>query len=241
MGSPRLPDDDLFVARPRLGSVDAGRLNDEAIDSAVSTFRLLGLLLPPADRRKLQLLLKFIKKVRCNADLSLGPDHHKLTAETFMDVVLRPAELATYNPDIAGKILQFFIDYYDEIWTPPEQLRREVEERVYKSLVNKRIEAGEDPYPVTYCKQVSVAAYEQEKLTGAQTALADLLEAILADAKLSPRDKRKKLKKFKNSYKDIWRRRFPSEDAEPALLLDKKEKGGNKFSSLTRIRNAVGV
>jgi hypothetical protein len=30
-----------------------------------------------------------------------------------------------------------------------------VEEKVYQSLVNKRLEAGEDPYPVTYCKQVS--------------------------------------------------------------------------------------
>ena len=37
---------------------------------------------------------------------------------------------------------------------PPESLRKEVEEKVYHNLVNRRIQAGEDPYPVTYCKQV---------------------------------------------------------------------------------------
>ena len=43
-----------------------------------------------------------------------------------------------------------------QIWSPPESLRKEVEEKVYHSLVDRRIKAGEDPYPVSYCKQVSL-------------------------------------------------------------------------------------
>jgi len=117
-----------------------------------------------------------------------------------------------------------------------------VEERVYQSLVNRRLQAGEDPYPVTYCEQKTIAEYEEEKLTGAQTALVSLLDAILVDAKLSPNDKRKKLKKFKTSYQDIWRRKFPTEEHEPECLLEKKEKKGKaKFSSLSRIRSVMRI
>ena len=84
-------------------------------------------------------------------------------------------------------------------------MRREVEDKVYRSLVNRRLEAGEDPYPITYCKQVTRHEYEQEKLTGAEAGLMDLLEAMLADTKMSERERSKKLKKFKESYPLLWR------------------------------------
>ena len=38
---------------------------------------------------------------------------------------------------------QFFLDNYEAVWSPPPALRREVEEAVYQSLVNRRIAAGE--------------------------------------------------------------------------------------------------
>ena len=38
------------------------QLSDKGVKSAVESFRLLGLLIPPENRRKLQLLLKFIKR-----------------------------------------------------------------------------------------------------------------------------------------------------------------------------------
>merc|ERR1712025_190329 len=84
----------------------------------------------------------------------------------------------------------------EQVWSPPQDLRREVEEQVYRSLVNKRLEAGEDPYPVTYCEQVTKEEYERSKLTGSQAALKDLLDTILKDEKMGQRNKRKKLKKL---------------------------------------------
>ena len=47
--------------------------------------------------------------------------------------------------------------------------------------------------------------YEEEKLTGGQAALLDLLEAMLADIKMTEKEKIKKLKKFKSAYPEIWR------------------------------------
>ena len=46
---------------------------------------------------------------------------------------------------------------------------------MYQSLVSKRIEAGEDPYPITFCERVPNKVYEMEKKTGAETALAGLI------------------------------------------------------------------
>ena len=47
---------------------------------------------------------------------------------------------------------------------------------------------------VTYCEQVSCQQFEQQKLTDSQHALSDLLEQILQDTKMPPKEKRKHLK-----------------------------------------------
>ena len=47
--------------------------------------------------------------------------------------------------------------------------------------------------------------YETAKLTGAETALLDLLQAILVDRKMPDKEKIKKIRKFKESYPHLWR------------------------------------
>ena len=44
--------------------------------------------------------------------------------------------------------------------------------------MSKRIEAGEDPYPITFCERVPNKVYEMEKKTGAETALAGLILSL---------------------------------------------------------------
>ena len=65
----------------------------------------------------------------------------------YKSAPFKPAELSDFH--------SIYRDFFLKIWSPPESLRREVEEKVYEGLVNKRIQAGEDPYPVTYCRQVN--------------------------------------------------------------------------------------
>ena len=49
----------------------------------------------------------------------------------LFDVPNRPEVPATnYDGDISRKIVEFFINNYEAIWTPPESLRREVEDKV---------------------------------------------------------------------------------------------------------------
>jgi len=205
--------------------------------TALASLQLLALLLPPASRRKLQLLLKFILKISLNPELTLDKDQSNasLCLATFLPVVLMPRDPTYPHRDLARPILQFFLDHYEDVWSPPQCLRKEVEEEVYKSLVNKRLAAGEDPYPVTYCEQVTRDQYQSQSQFGSQSALWDLLEAILTDSKMTDKQKRKKLSKFKEGYPDMWRRRFPSPESEPCL----KEKMSSTFPSLSRLRNAI--
>ena len=51
--------------------------------------------------------------------------------DTFAEAILKPkCDLANYDEDLCKKIVSFFMENYDEIWTPPVSLRKEVEERV---------------------------------------------------------------------------------------------------------------
>jgi len=210
--------------------------------SPTGMFKLLALLIPPSNRRRLQLLLKFILKISSNSNLSLDNSvtNASLAISIFLEVILRPANLSSHNRDLAFQILQYFLDHYEQVWSPPQDLRREVEEQVYRSLVNKRLEAGEDPYPVTYCEQVTKEQYERSKLTGSQAALKDLLDTILKDEKMGQRNKRKKLKKFKEAYPDMWRNKFPSQEGEPDLLGNNKEKS-SKMSSWSKMKSVIGM
>jgi len=210
--------------------------------SPTGMFKLLALLLPPSNRRRLQLLLKFILKISSNSNLCLDSSvsNASLAVSIFLEVILRPANLSSHNRDLAFQILQYFLDHYDQVWCPPQDLRREVEEQVYRSLVNKRLEAGEDPYPVTYCEQVTKEEYERSKLTGSQAALKDLLDTILRDDKMGQRNKKKKLKKFKEAYPDMWRSKFPSQEGEPDVLATSKEKS-SKLSSWSKMKSVIGM
>jgi hypothetical protein len=79
----------------------------------------------------------------------------------------------------------------------------------------------------------------------------DLLEQIVDSSKLGEREKRKKLKKFKEAYPDVFHKKFPNEESLPVFMKSgsskKKEGGGvktnalGKFSSLSRLRNAIRI
>jgi len=47
---------------------------------------------------------------------------------------------------------------------------------------------------VTYCQQVSSQQFEHQRVTVSQLALSELLEQILSDCKMAPKEKRKRLR-----------------------------------------------
>jgi hypothetical protein len=67
----------------------------------------------------------------------------------------------------------------------------------------------------------------------------------LDSVKLSEKEKRKKLKRFREAYPDIYRAKFPAQDDEPEFMTKKSGAGGNisatmaRFSSLSKLRHAM--
>ena len=77
------------------GGARAKELSAEGARSAVDSFKLLGLLLRPASRRKLQLLLKFMKRVSGNDQLTLRRDTNNgvLVLDMFVRIIIRYVDL----------------------------------------------------------------------------------------------------------------------------------------------------
>ena len=69
-----------------------------------------------------------------------------------------------------------------------------------------------------FCQRVSALDYEREK-GAVHGAMLDLLEQMLDSDKLSDKEKRKKLKKFKSAYPDVYRTKFPTEEDEPDPVI----------------------
>ena len=100
-------------------------MNPEGKRCAIESFQLLGLLLPPENRRRLQLLLKFMRRGSSKQGLMISSTNpkkscHNVVLETFSEAILRPkSDLANYDEELCKKIVCFFMDNYDDIWTPP--------------------------------------------------------------------------------------------------------------------------
>lgn len=115
-------------------------MSEEGVRSAIDSFKLIGLLIPPCNRRRLQLLLKFMRRVSEKQNLELDTTNRgcrHVVVEAFSETILKPQDLSNYDEELCRKIVHFFIDHYDDIWTPPVSLRREVEERVSFRLVDQ--------------------------------------------------------------------------------------------------------
>ncbi len=111
-------------------------LSPEGKEHFVRACRLLGLLLPPPNRRKLQLLLKFVRRVASNPRLRLDGSGRQgnlsLALSVLSPAVLRPYAHLSHDAAVGRRAAALFAQMYEEVWTPVEELRKEVEEKVRK-------------------------------------------------------------------------------------------------------------
>ena len=127
-----------------LETINSKKMSNEGISSAIASFQLLGLLIPPPNRRKLQLLLKFMRRLASKDKLRLMISSNlgfyskdglrkckDIVLDVFTETIIKPnQDYSNGDMELSRKIVQFFMDHYDEVWTPPAKLRKEVEERV---------------------------------------------------------------------------------------------------------------
>ncbi|XP_019132892.2 DEP domain-containing protein 1A isoform X1 [Larimichthys crocea] len=211
---------------------------------AIEALQLCTLLLPPASRRKLQLLMRMMSRISQNVDMPrLHPaiGTRTLMVHTFSGCVLGSAVECDLDELLATRLVSFLMDHQQSILSVPEYLLSAINDHIqYLRSVQVPIHCVSNvddddpvcaPVPIyTFCRQISGAEFEQQKLELSQKAMEELLEMLLTDQNLSEKDRRKKLKQFQKQYPDIYSRRFPSSDREnkpkikPPLLNIKKTK-----------------
>ncbi|XP_054907884.1 DEP domain-containing protein 1A [Poeciliopsis prolifica] len=190
---------------------------------AIEALQLCTLLLPPASRRKLQLLMRMASRISQNVDMPrLHPaiGTRTLMVHTFSGCVLSSAEDGDLDELLATRLVSFLMDHQQSVLSVPEFLRSAIRDHVHflrtvQVPVDPGPSDGADPVCVpvpmyAFCKQISGAEFEQQKAESSQKAMEELLEILLTDQNLPEKDRRKKLKQFQKQYPDIYSRRFPS-------------------------------
>ncbi|XP_035996709.1 DEP domain-containing protein 1A isoform X2 [Fundulus heteroclitus] len=205
-----------------------GVLRPQCERVAVEALQLCTLLLPPASRRKLQLLMRMMSRISQNVDMpALHPaiGTRTLMVHTFSGCVLSSAEECDLDELLATRLLSFLMDHQQSILSVPDYLLTAIRDHIqYLRSIQVPVDSGPNagrsdpvcvPMPVyAFCKQISGAEFEQQKAEASQKAMEELLEILLTDQNINEKDRRKKLKQFQKQYPDIYRRRFPPAAAQ---------------------------
>uniref|UniRef100_A0A8C5JUG9 DEP domain-containing protein 1A n=1 Tax=Jaculus jaculus TaxID=51337 RepID=A0A8C5JUG9_JACJA len=193
---------------------------------AVSALQLCCLLLPPPNRRKLQLLMRMISRMSQNVDMprlhdSMGT--RSLMIHTFSRCILCCAEEVDLDELLAARLVSFLMDHHQEILQVPSYLQTAVERHLdylRKGPIKNPGDGLVAPLPTySYCKQISAQEFEEQKVSTSQAAIAELLENIIKNKSLSLKEKQKKLKQ--KEYPLIYQKRFPTTESEAGLFGDK--------------------
>ncbi|NXA80393.1 DEP1A protein, partial [Thryothorus ludovicianus] len=200
---------------------------------AVEALQICCLLLPPPSRRKLQLLLRMMARISGNVDmprLHQAMGTRSLLIQTFSRCVLRCAEEEDLDELLSTRLVSFLMDHQQEIFQLPTYLQvavrdhleymAQVEPFFFQSKQEKEEICAILP-TYSYCKQITLQEFEEQKVSTSQAAVAELLENIIKDKNLSVKDKKKKLKQFQKEYPQIYGSRFPTTESEAQLLENK--------------------
>ncbi|XP_061095416.1 DEP domain-containing protein 1A [Conger conger] len=209
-------------------SPDQSLLQPQLERVAVEALQLCTLLLPPASRRKLQLLMRMISRMSQNVDMPRLHDAigtRTLMVHTFSRCVLCCEEEVDLDELLATRLVSFLMDHHQDILQVPVYLQNAVQDhiaylrKVQITYPSSGVSVSVPAY--SFCTQISPQEFEEQKLSVSQAAIADLLESLIKDKSLSVKDKKKRLKQFQKLYPDIYIRRFPTTESEAQLFADK--------------------
>ncbi|XP_046406507.1 DEP domain-containing protein 1A-like [Ischnura elegans] len=215
--------------------MNSGIRTVQGVQLGLDIFQLLLLLLPPVNRYKLHLLLYFMSNIINNGGLVLqdGICTKTLLLDTFTHSVLRPIINTKGDEGLARRLLSFFLDNHQALFQVSSGLQSEVNAHLVQ--LPHQVKPGSSGLPVTYCERITSKQFEEQKLAGSRLALAELLDQIIMDEKMGSKEKKKRLKMFREAYPHIYNMRFPSCKKDNEKLSKPKRILG--FASLSRLKN----
>ncbi|KFP23644.1 DEP domain-containing protein 1B [Colius striatus] len=197
-------------------------------NKAVEALQICCLLLPPENRKRLQLLVRMMARISLNKDLpplSESVRTRTLMVQAFSRCILCSKDEMDLDELLAAKLVSFLLDNYQEILSVPSTLKSSIEEHVVhlQRVQIKYAGAATETTspPPLFCHQISTDEFEYQRATGSQEPLAALLEEIAMNKEISVKDKKKKLKQFQKSYPEVYRVRFPTPETEAVLFPEK--------------------
>ncbi|XP_071953814.1 DEP domain-containing protein 1B-like isoform X2 [Antedon mediterranea] len=211
----------------------------------IEGLKMCCLLLPSPKRKKLHLLLKLMAKMVNNKQLNLSKQMStkSLVLQTFWRCILSCEVEVGLDEILAIKVVTYMMEHYDQIMAVSEELKSDVQERMLylrRSQVKYNETEDVENIPVTFCQQISTDEYREQKLSYSENAISMLLEDIINSKTMAVKDKRKKLKKFKQEYPDIYAKRLPTTSHEAELFPQKpkiKQPMLNMKRSLTKLKS----
>ncbi|XP_014820297.1 PREDICTED: DEP domain-containing protein 1B isoform X1 [Calidris pugnax] len=197
---------------------------------AVEALQISCLLLPPENRKRLQLLVRMMARISFNKDLpplSESVRTRTLMVQAFSRCILCSKDEMDLDELLAAKLVSFLMDNHQEILSAPSNLKSSIEEHVVHLQRVQIKYAGADTDatfpPPSFCHQISTDEFEYQRATGSQEPLAALLEEIATNKEISVKDKKKKLKQFQKSYPEVYKVRFPTPETEAVLFPEKNK------------------
>ncbi|CAJ0937785.1 unnamed protein product [Ranitomeya imitator] len=168
---------------------------------AIEALQVCCLLLPPENRRKLQLLMRMMARISLNGEMPPLCDtagNRALMVQTFSRSVLRSKEEVDLGELLSTKLVTFMMDNCQEILTVPTSYKNSVEDyvahqrRVQIKYPGANIDSTLHP---SFIKPRGITReYEYQKLSQPQDPVKSALEDLINDKSMSSKEKKKKLK-----------------------------------------------
>ncbi|XP_028857081.1 DEP domain-containing protein 1A [Denticeps clupeoides] len=219
------------VALPSVSAVsrrlspDQSLLQPQLERVAIEALQLCTLLLPPASRRKLQLLMRMLSRMSQNVDMPRLHDAigtRTLMVHTFSRCVLRCQVEVDLDELLASRLLSFLMDHHQDVLRVPAYLLNAVQDYItYLKKVQIKCPGSGTAVAYSFCRQISTQEFEEQKMTVSQTAIAELLESLIKDKNMSVKERKKRLKLFQKEYPEIYSQRVSTMESEAQALADR--------------------
>ncbi|KFD55046.1 hypothetical protein M514_03964 [Trichuris suis] len=168
------------------------------------------LLLPPKNRRWLQLLMRFIERVSSNHCLRLDRlqsiSNRALMINAFSSCFAVQAVSSSRSDSI--RLLSCLVDFQGEIFKLPAGLNESVKARMNQARSSSS-KVGQAT--TTFCSRITEEEFRQQAVEHSLTAVLALLDEIINSDNLSSPERQKRLLSFRKTYPELYKSRFPND------------------------------
>ncbi|KAG9488214.1 hypothetical protein GDO78_007815 [Eleutherodactylus coqui] len=209
---------------------------------AIEALQVCSLLLPPENRRKLQLLMRMMAKISLNREMPSLCDatgNRALMVQTFSRCVLRSKEEVDLGELLSTKLVNFMMDHCQDILTVPTSYKSSVEAYVaHQRRVQIKYPGADIDSTLHHASiqpQGTTHDYHYQKVSKPLDPVKVALEEIINNTLLSSKEKKKKLKQFQRAHPQVYKERLPTPESEAAILPEKRSlKSQLSFFTLKR-------